>query len=98
MIPPWVGVVLLVVAFVGCFLFVSTYALRRWWTNDVGRNTMAFAATETAMLGLSLAGLFGRVPGQQLIGHVLFAVLAAVAWWRWAALLRARPKRSQPKE
>lgn len=92
MIPPWVAVALAVVAFVGCLLFVATYAFRRWWESDVGRNTMSFAATETAMLGLALAGLFGRIPGQQLIAHLLFAVMAAVAWWRWVTLIRARPK------
>lgn len=94
MIPPWVGAVLVVAAFLGCFLFVATYASRRWWADEIGRNTMAFAACETAILGLMVAGLAGEVPGREWAAHLLFAALAAVAWWRWVALLRARTKRS----
>jgi hypothetical protein len=98
MIPVWVGITLMVAAFLGCLLFVCTYALRRWWTTEVGRNAMSFAACETAILGLAVAGLFGRVPGRQPLSLLLFATFTGVAWWRWFALLRARPGRSQKQE
>lgn len=83
---------LLVLAFFGGAAFVATYhLLAPWWRSDVGRNTMAFAASETAVLGLSVLGLWlGDFPGRQVLGLLLFAGFTAVSWWRWAVLIRTQ--------
>lgn len=83
---------LLVLAFFGAAAFVATYhLLAPWWRTDIGRNTMAFAASETGVLGMSVLGLWlGDFPGRALLGLVLFATFTGVSWWRWSVLIRAQ--------
>lgn len=93
------GQALMVLAFTGCALFVITYQLRaRWWRSNVGLNQMLFAASETAVLGLSLlAMVLGDSLGMQIVGLVAFAAFTAVSWWRWVVLLKAqRTGRDEP--
>lgn len=89
---------LLVAAFVGCLVFVITYqVLAKWWRSEVGITMMAFAACETAVLGLSvLAMVFGDFWGREALALVAFAAFTAVSWWRWLVLLRAQTERREP--
>lgn len=90
---------LLVAAFVGCLVFVITYqVLAKWWRSEVGVTMMAFAACETAVLGLSVLMLvFGDFWGSQVLALIAFAAFTAVAWWRWLVLLKAqRTGRDEP--
>lgn len=90
---------LLVAAFAGCLVFVITYqVLAKWWRTEVGVTMMAFAACETAVLGLSVLMLvFGDFWGRQALALIAFAGFTAVSWWRWLVLLKAqRPGRDEP--
>lgn len=89
------GIALMAIVFVGVAGFAVTFQLlTRWWLSEVGRNQMAFAACEAAILGLSLLGVvFGDFPGRRAAGFVLFIVLAFVAWWRWATLLKVQAEK-----
>lgn len=86
------SLVLVVGAFLGCAGFAVVYQLRsRWWTTDVGRNQMAFAASEGAVLGLSLLEAFtGPFPGMVAVNMLAFAVFTYVAWWRLTVLVKSQ--------
>lgn len=91
---------LLVAAFVGCLNFVITYQLlAKWWRSEVGITMMAFAACETAVLGLSVLMLaFGDFWGRTALTLLAFAGFTAVSWWRWLVLLKAqRPDAGKPQ-
>lgn len=86
---------MLLAAFLGGLSFVVIYWFTsRWWRSDIGRNMMAFAISETVLLGVSIAvWAFGDFPGRLWFGLTAFALFTATSWWRTVVLIRLLVKR-----